>query len=478
MEMLLDFLNQLGLGAGTGPFSDFWAVFKNGGFIFIIYVIVEGFAEVWKNNRQAIFASKTKWVFLAIDVPRDNEQSPKAVEQIFNHIWGIIKSPIFKEKWWDGYFQVGYSLELVSIEGYIQYIIRSTDKNRNIVEAAVYAQYPTAQITEIEDYTKDFKPDNFKEKGYDLWGAQLQELREDFYPIRTYPLFEHPVAKTIVDPMAALLEIFSRLGPGEQAWLQIAIRPVHDDTWQKNSAAAVKKILGTPTEAKKTSMIDQMIDLPGQAITNLADNFLISAKTEKKEQKLEVPSKMLYLSPGERQAVEAIETKALKTGFQTKIRYIYIAKKENMNKATGISGFFGAYKQFGWLNGFKPHNQASTIANYWFKGRRLLKKQKRILKQYKSRSLWSGVNAERGRFVLNIEELASLYHFPYKGVGPAAVKTVGAKRAEAPYILPVETFADKEKEEARVSKHNANMLKANSETNHFDVEIPPDNLPV
>ena len=91
MEMLLDFLNQLGLGAGTGPFSDFWAVFKNGGFIFIIYVIVEGFAEVWKNNRQAIFGSKIKWVYLAIDVPRDNEQSPKAVEQIFNHIWDFCR---------------------------------------------------------------------------------------------------------------------------------------------------------------------------------------------------------------------------------------------------------------------------------------------------------------------------------------------------------------------------------------------------
>lgn len=476
--MLLDFLNQLGMGTGTGPFSDFWAVFKNGGFIFIIYTLVDGFANVWLNNRQAIFAAKTKWVYLAIDVPRDNEQSPKAVEQIFNHIWGIIKGPLFKEKWWDGHFQVGYSLELVSIEGYIQYVIRSTDKNRNIVEAAVYAQYPTAQITEIEDYTKDFLPDNFKANGYDLWGSQLQELREDVYPIKTYPLFEHPMAKVIVDPMAALLEIFSRLGPGEQSWLQVAIKPVMDDTWQKNSTAAVKKIMGTPTEAKKVSAIDQILDLPGQAITNLADNFLMSAKTEKKEQKMEVPSKMLYLSPGERQEVEAIETKALKTGFQTKIRYIYLAKKEKMNKAVGVSGFWGAYKQFGWLNGFKPHGKATTIANYWFKGRRLLTKQKKILKQYKSRSLWSGVSAEKGRFVLNIEELASLYHFPYKGIGPAAVKTVGAKRAEAPYILPVETDFDREKEEARIIKHKDNALKSEPEAERVDIEMPPDNLPV
>jgi len=473
MEILLDFLNQLGLGAGTGPFSDFWAVFKNGGFIFIIYTLVDGFANIWVNNRQAIFASKAKWIYLAIDVPRDNEQSPKAVEQIFNHLWGIIKTPFFKEKWWDGYFQLGYSLELVSIEGYIQYIIRTTDKNRDIVEAAIYAQYPTAEITAIEDYTKDFTVDNFKQKGYDLWGSQLQELRDDIYPIRTYPLFEHPVAKTIVDPMAALLELFSRFGPGEQAWIQVAIRPVMDDSWQKNSAAAVKNILGTPAEVKKQGIMDQVLNLPNQALSSLADNFLIQVKTEKKEQKMEVPSKMLYLSPGERQSVEAIETKALKTGFQTKIRYIYLAKKEKMNKATGVSGFFGAYKQFGWLNGFKPYGKSSTMANYWFKDIRLLKKQKKILKQYKSRSLWSGYNGERTRFVLNIEELASLYHFPYKGVGTAAVKTVGAKKAEAPYILPVETESDAAREEERIGKNKNNHASLRQE-----VEIPPENLPV
>lgn len=485
MATILNYFSQVDFG--NNPLSSLGFILVHGGFIFIIYALIGGLLAVWLNYRQGIFASKINYVFLAIDVPRDNEQSPKAVEQIFNQLWGIIKGPIMLEKWWDGYFSVCFSLELVSIGGYVQYVIRTQDRLKDLVEAAIYAQYPGAQISEIEDYTKDITPDNFKEQGYDLWGAQLQELKDQAYPIKTYPQFEHMASKTIVDPMAAVLEIFSKLRPGEMAWLQIIIRPANDSDWQPDALKVAKKIMGVKEEEKiSPSLVGNILDSTSGAVTKLADSLFVHAQVEpaKEEKKNDLPSKMLYLSPMERATVEAIETKASKTGFTTKMRYIYLGKKPGMNKATGVSGFWGAFKQHAGLNGFKPHGDTVTNANYFFKSSRLHYLQKIILKNYKSRSMWAGTDADRGKFVLNTEELASIYHFPYFGIGTAAVKSVGAKRAEAPYILPTETDEDIAKEKTRLEKNkssrntNSSASEKKSEEKNESVEIPPDNLPV
>jgi len=479
MEILLDYLTNWGLKSDN-PWDVFAFIFTHGGFILVFWVLVTGFMLVWLEWRSGKFSSQLKWVYLAIDVPRNNEQSPKAVEQIFNQLWGIIKGPTFVEKWLDGYGQVNYSLELVSIDGYVQFVIRCLSGVRDVVEAAIYAQYPEAQITEIEDYAKNFTPDNFKELGYDLWGAQIGIIKDEMYPIRTYPIFEHAISKTkesigIIDPLAALLEIFSRFNRGEQGWLQITIRPV-DDSWKEKCLKEVQKIIGAPTKPPAPGLVDQLLDMPVSAVSKFADQMFIAASVKSDEKKQDVPSKMLYLSPGERQTVEAIDNKATKTGFKAKIRYIYLYKKEIGNKSKGVSGVMGALKQFSALNsnGFKPLGPTVTNSNLIFKSLREKKKlelQRKILKSYKSRSSGSGIS-DKGYFILNTEELATLYHFPYKGVAGTSVKAVSAKRAEAPYTLPYAEETEETKTNTAPAVNKTNNL---SESDKLPA---PDNLPM
>lgn len=482
MEILLNYLTSWGL-QGDNPWDVFAFVFTHGGFILIFWVLITGFKDVWLQAHQNKYARNLKWIYLAIDVPRDNEQSPKAVEQIFNQLWGIIKGPTFVDKWLKGYFQANFSLELVSIDGYVQFIIRCIAGVRDVVEAAIYAQYPEAQITEIEDYAKNFTPANFKNLGYDLWGSQIGLVKEEAYPIRTYPAFEHAISKTkesvgIIDPLAALLEIFSRFNKGEQGWFQITIKPV-DDSWKEKCLKEVQKIIGAPIKLPAPGLIDQFLDLPASAVTQFADQMFIPASVKSEDKKQDVPSKMLYLSPGERSTVEAIDNKATKTGFKTKIRYIYLSRKEVNNRAKGVQGVIGALKQLSALNanGFKVIGSTKTGSDVIFKfwrEHKILKLQEKILKAYKSRSSWAGANDEKSYFILNTEELASLYHFPYKGVGGTAVKTVSAKRAEAPYALP---YAEETNEE-RSNAFSA-PTKAVTSTSTLADKLPaPDNLPM
>lgn len=463
MDFLLNFLSNAGLNA-SNPAGVLWWLFTHGGFIFVIWVILKGLSEIWLDWRNNVFASNLKWTYLAIDVPKDNEQSPKAVEQIFNQVWGAAKAPNFQEKWWKGYFQPNFSFELVSVEGYIQYIIRTPTMFCDLVEAAVYAQYPEAQIAEIEDYTKDFTPDNFRGKDYDFWGGQIGLVNDEVYPIRTYPLFEHSIAQVIVDPMAAMLEIFSRLGKGEQGWLQINIIPV-SDKWKEKSDNEVKKLLGKKVETKKTA-IDKALDVPSAAATKMGDIVFGPIGALKEEEK-EEPWRMLAMSPGERAQVEGVERKSEKIGFKTKIRYIYWGQRGSFSKTRGVSGVIGALRQFSLLNsnGFAPVAGTTTKSNNMIdklRDSRIYKIQRRILKNYKLRSQTGG-KKEQGD-ILNVEELASIYHFPFITTVTPTLKRAEAKRAEAPFTLPIEEAGSKEKSAVVEDKG----MKAG----------PPENLPV
>ncbi len=451
MDIIFDFINQnLDL---SSPWGALWVLIKNGGFVFVFFALFIGFRELWIDWRQNKFVSAMEWVYLAIDVPKDNESSFKSIEQIFNQLSGALKGSDFKEKYWTGYVQPNFSLELVSVEGYIQYIIRAPKIFRDLTEAAIYAQYPDAQITEIEDYTKGIDPENFKQKGYDFWGSQFGLIKSWVYPLKTYPLFEHPISKTIADPMAGVLEIFSRMRKGEQSWLQIVIKPVGDD-WQEKSTEEAKKLIKAELPPAKKDMFDKALDVPHRAVSSFNDIVFGPASATESESKDSAPSMMQYLSPGEKAMVESVERKSEKVGFKCKMRYIYLSRGTKLDKPKGVSGFIGSLKQFSLLNsnGFKPLAKTKTAAEWWQKQEKnIYKKQLKILKNFKNRSQGGGVDGDG--FILNTEELASLYHFPLPEVVAPAVKTTQSKRVDAPMELPIDqpefspfegtSFADK-----------------------------------
>ncbi len=79
-----------------------------------------------------------------------------------------------------------------------------------------------------------------------------------------------------------------------------------------------------------------------------------------------------------------------------------------------------------------------TISTWFLDKRRLYLRKRRHYRLYKWRFgiYWP---RSKGTFAMNIEELASVFHFPGKLTAPAAaLPRVEAKRGEAPPQLPVE----------------------------------------
>ena len=178
-----------------------------------------------------------------------------------------------------------------------------------------------------------------------------------------------------------------------------------------------------------------------EGLGNIASTSETAPAVSKREDKQE-PSRIFYLTPGERLVVEGIQRKLSKIGFQVKIRGIYVARHEVFEKSRAAHPMIGAIKQFNTvdMNSIKPeYKKVGTGGLIFWKTKRTNARKTKIMAAYKSRSFWAGVHEGS---VFNIEELASLYHFPVLGVKAPLLKKTVAKKGEPPAFLP---FIEEEK---------------------------------
>ncbi len=405
------------------------------GWMPIAIVLMFGIIEVWLKHQKAKWASTQKHIVLAIDLPRNNEQSPRAVENMFVYFAGAHASLTLIEKYWDGKFQLGFSFEIVSIGGFIQFLVHTPASFRNMVETAVYSQYPDAEIYEVEDYTKT-APDSFPDEEYDIWGTEIVQVADPALPIRLYQEFEHQFGAPEVqykDPMAALMDLMSSLQKGEQLWYQIVLIPI-DQTWVKMKDKFISKILKEKLPGSKANgWVDTIMKWIGDFSEQI---YSIWGDIDEKKSKEDDPLKMMNLKPSLKKQIESAELKASKVGFDVSIRGVYLSRKEVMNKPKAVNGFVGYIKQFNTndLNSLKPDTKITmTSASYFFIEKRLNQKKNNIMRAYKERSDIMG----REPWVMNVEELATLWHFPIDAVVKAPlVQRAGARRVEPPMALP------------------------------------------
>ncbi|MDO8462968.1 MAG: hypothetical protein Q7S96_01695 [bacterium] len=429
------------LAVADDPLATALFLLTNGGWIVFLVFFLWMAKHLWYEHAQGHFIEhQLRPVLLAIDVPKRSVQTPKGVENIFAHLAGAHGSSNRREQHLQGKIQEWFSLEIVSIDGYIRFLVWSWDKYRDLVETAIYAQYTDAQITEVQDYTRDV-PHLYPNSEWDLWGTDFVFTKNQAYPLRTWEEFEHKGQKDepFKDPLAATLESMARLLPGEQIWMQILLIPI-DQKWQGKAMEVVKKLIGAKIPVKK-NMMDKALEITGSIVTPILEQTIGFGPTEAEKKNDGPESKILFLSPGERMAVEAIEKKAGKIGFRVKLRTIYVGRKDVFKKQHGAHAIIGAIKQYNTndLNALKPDFKNVGPSSLWlFKDYRNNRRKTKVVKAYSARSAAVGMPT----YVMNIEELASIWHFPTEAVHAPLIMKTEAKRAVPPTGLPVErTFA-------------------------------------
>ncbi len=393
----------------------------------VFAVLVWGFTLIWLDVKQTQFWEKLEYDLLSVTIPADAIHSVKGIENFFNNLSGSKSAITWKEKWLLGKFQPDFSFEIISNGGKIGFYIRTIKKYRDLVEAALYAQYPDAQVIEVEDYV-DLIPDDYPQEDVECFGSELKMAKDAMFPIKRYSAFEHLGEKDLrfKDPILPMLEMLGKMREGEHYWIQLLITSPDEQSWKKDSVKWIKKMYGLE-EKKKKGIISESLGWIPTGIAEQALGIVLGGEAEKKADDF----RMWKLTPDERDSLEAVKEKAQEIGWIAKIRFVYVAKRELFRKGTVASMTKGIYLQYdSGINKLALTDNVTTKDDYFWQEWQMPGKQKKLVERYKNR-LFGGTTP----YILTASELATLWHFPGPDARTPVLTSLGAKMGEAPQEL-------------------------------------------
>ncbi|NTU67023.1 MAG: hypothetical protein HGB08_03825 [Candidatus Moranbacteria bacterium] len=420
-------------GDNSFSFGALGVVFYNTWWIILPLILYALFDALWGDfafvYSKDSWASKFQFTVLEVIPPRELEKGPKPFESIYAGLSGVFTSYDTFTKWTMGALaQDRFSLELVGEEGKVHYYIRTHKKYRHLVESQIYAHYPEAQIFEVEDYYNKY-PKIVPNRDWDLWGTDFVFAHpEPYYPIKTYDRFQEDFTGEMVDPMASIIESLGSLGPGQNTWLQLVISPISEPDTVKAGKVLMDKLTGREAPAKM-GHFDHIKDVFSNAFSALFGGE-IAFKTAAKKEVLPIDQR---LTPVERDIYKAVQENISRNNFTTKMRMIYIGKRQGFDK-TNLSSFIGAIKQFNDfnMNQFKPEDISKTYGKIFFKEGIAAMRKRKIYDRYRRR------NMDGDNIILSTKELATIFHFPHMSVKSPAITQISSKLGAAPPNLPVQ----------------------------------------
>ncbi len=328
---------------------------------------------------------------LMLEVPRTNDKKELSAEQMLAALHGILRTK--RELKLSGTLQEHVSLEVAAIGQRLRFYIWTPKHLQAFVEGQIYAQYPTVQIFEQDEDYADRQMHQTV-----IHSAELTLTTDETIPIKTFPSFE-------VDPLAAITATLAKLDKeDEEMWIQIMARPVHDDWHRKGSRMVAKIKRGGGLFGGSGS----------GAGSYAAEAFAALLRPPTGGGETKVPE----VSERDKSRISAIEEKSNKLGYQVKIRLVYAGHDQHTAKLR-MQALVGAFKQFNStnLNGFEAKLQS-------FNRDKQLEYQARFF-------IDSG-------YILNIEELASLFHLPHTSVETPNIVWATTKTAEPPSNVPIQ----------------------------------------
>ncbi len=334
-------------------------------------------------------------VLLMLEIPRTNDKKELAAEQLFASLHGILRDKIELRN--SGGIQEHLSFEIVSTGGQIRFFVWTPKVLQSFVEGQIYAQYPSVQIHKVkEDYVD-------KGKKYPVtYSSEVSLIENEVLPIKTFENFE-------VDPLAGITGTLAKLNPDkdEELWIQILTRPIPDDWHKATTDKWVKRV-----KAGQKSFRFLGVDWVWLVTA-------IGALFRPPESGPDGTPVKVELSERAKTQIEKAEEKATKLGYEVKIRLAYLGS-DQMDAKLNMQALVGTFKQYNStnLNGFK-----ATSGTF----------DKSAIEDYKLRQF-----TDRG-FILNISELASVYHLPHTSVETPNIVWATSKTAEPPAQLPLIT---------------------------------------
>jgi len=286
--------------------------------------------------------------------------------------------------------QITMEMAVPSDDEQISFYVSMPRQIKELVEKQIHSFYPSAHIERIKDYTI-FRPTGITK------GSFIRLKKEHIFPIKTYQRLES-------DPLHNIANTFSKLENIEEgACFQIVFRKSTNNSIKTRGEKITREM------QKGNRLKDASRGLFGELISGIFSG----AKSKNEE--------LVNLTPEEEDIIKQIENKVNKTRFDVNIRLLASAQTEERAEEI-INQLENSFSQFDDvnLNKFiairdKSKNAKKLALNFIF---RFFVPSKEI--------------------TLDVEELASIFHFPISTTEAPKLNWLRSKAAPPPVGIPKE----------------------------------------
>lgn len=386
------------------------------GFAAFIYGLVTGLSPLWLPPVLALLAwpvwltyirsqyvSSIPYATLELKPGDNTPKTAKPMELVFYSLY--YRTELTRvQTFLFGVTRMPWAFELAATSGTVRFFIHVPVHHRSAVEGRIRAEYRDIDIDEARDYSREAGFDPFRSR---IMMREYALTKADPYPLKTYETHEHEKERR--DVFGELLEELATVGPEEELWVSLMVRP-HQRDWGRS----VWDFFGVDRDTLHEDAQREIQEVVGKE------------------------GDVRTLPPHKQALITAIEQGLSKPAFDCGLRVLYTAPRDKWveERAESLDKLFDRFGDET-LNSFTPYDPRASVG--WplsevFSALPALDMEY-FLKLYRRRAFFAPPYYGRS-FVLNTEELATLWHVPKVSRASALNRSRG-KRLEPPDNLPV-----------------------------------------
>lgn len=357
------------------------------------------------NEKNSVFGGLDTVLFLVTmpNIANDKKgESQKEEKLLISQMEQVFASFLYlkKPKAFQGQPSVAFEIASQLGGSDISFFVAVPQYLESVFEKYIQGVYPNAMVEKIpQDYTI------FEPQGVTA-GAYLKLSENFLFPISTYQFLEK-------DPLSIITNDLSKIAPNEGAAVQVIIRPLSKTNLRKLGESAMKKIREGKSVREAVAQSSQ---------SPIAEIFGEIGKAGKTQQPGQGQNAFKEKEQGfDQKGYDAIQGKIQKQPFEVNIRVLSSAQSQARAEEI-LQHLLSAFSQFSLaaINSLEPKEV-----------------YKRDLKKLVYDFSFRNFN-ERQANILNLEELASVYHFPTHFIETPYIKSVKSVSAPPPADLPAD----------------------------------------
>ncbi|MBX9765515.1 hypothetical protein K2X83_02650 [Patescibacteria group bacterium] len=354
---------------------------------------------LWLTFVRSHFVMSIPYSTIELKPGAETPRSARPMELVFYALYHRTDLTL-TETYLMGHVRMPWSFEVLGHANTVRFFVHLPTAHRQAVEARIRSEYRDIDIDQVRDYAREIPWNPYSMK---LSMREHTLRKADPYPLKTYVAYEDDKKKR--DAFTEVLEQMAAAGDNEYALLSIIIRPHQRER---------EKMFGPLKDSLHEDAQKEIVKLLGKG----GDINAVPEKTKK--------------------TIAAIEAALKKPSFDCGVRTLYIARHENYSAELEgrLENLLSAYNDPE-LNGFAPYDPNTKItwplSDVFVAVPALMHEY--FLQLFRRRAFFYPPYYGNA-FVLNTEELATVFHLPHFARASALADIRGV-RLEPPENLPV-----------------------------------------